>query len=103
MNKSELMKLGLKTEQAEGVVLAYKNALRGSVPKKRLDEVIAERNALRIYIQEQDKKISMLEEHLATKEEQEELQNELAIQNQCLKDKVEQAKQFFQIAIDTIL
>lgn len=69
MKKNELLKLGLNEVQANKMIEEYKKALRDSIPKTRLDEVIAERNALRIYIEEQDKKICNLEQCIQKKEE----------------------------------
>ncbi len=69
MKKNDLLKLGLNEIQANKLIEEYKKALRDSIPKTRLDEVIAERNALRIYIEEQDKKICNLEQRIQKKEE----------------------------------
>jgi|GEM_PF-4376340 len=69
MKQNDLLKLGLNEIQANKLIEEYKKALRDSIPKTRLDEVIAERNALRIYIEEQDKKICNLEQRIQKKEE----------------------------------
>lgn len=69
MKKKDLIKFGLNEVQADKVVEEYKKALRDSIPKARLDEVIAERNALRIYIEEQNKKILNLEQRIQKREE----------------------------------
>ncbi|MBA4686006.1 MAG: hypothetical protein H2184_02550 [Candidatus Galacturonibacter soehngenii] len=69
MKKKDLIKFGLNEVQADKIVEEYKKALRDSIPKARLDEVIAERNALRIYIEEQNKKILNLEQRIQKREE----------------------------------
>lgn len=69
MKKKDLIKFGLNEVQADKVVEEYKKALKDSIPKTRLDEVIAERNALRIYIEEQNKKILNLEQRIQKREE----------------------------------
>lgn len=69
MKKKDLIKFGLNEVQADKIVEKYKKALRDSIPKARLDEVIAERNALRIYIEEQNKKILNLEQRIQKREE----------------------------------
>lgn len=69
MKKKDLIKLGLNDVQANQIVEEYKKALKDSIPKTRLDEVIEERNALRIYIEEQNKKILDLEQRIQKKEE----------------------------------
>lgn len=56
MKKDELTQLGLTEEQANAVL----EALKGYVPKSRLDEVIEERNGLREQITERDKQIAEL-------------------------------------------
>lgn len=103
MKKNDLIKMGLSEEQANIFNDLYKKALTGSVPKARLDEVIAERNALRIYIGEQDKKISTLEESVSIQEKQQGNWLQLQKENQRMKDKLEQAKLSFKVAVEMIL
>lgn len=103
MKKNEMKKLGLTEEQAESIIDTYKKAVKGSVPKSRLDEVIAERNALRIYIGEQDKKISMLEEETIQYNEQQKQMKQLQADSQKMKEKLEQAKGSLKLAIEMIL
>ncbi|KAB1440153.1 hypothetical protein [Candidatus Galacturonibacter soehngenii] len=69
MKKKDLIKFGLNEVQADKIVEEYKKALKDSIPKARLDEVIAERNALRIYTEEQNKKILNLEQRIQKREE----------------------------------
>ena len=45
MNKEQLMALGMDEQTAEKAANAFKEELKGYVPKARLDEVIAERDA----------------------------------------------------------
>lgn len=76
MTKEELVKLGLSDEQAAAVLNAHTEALKGYVPKSRLDEVIEERNGLRDQVAERDKQIKTL--------------GESAGDNQALKDQIAQ-------------
>lgn len=69
MKKNDLIRLGLNEVQTITLIEEYKKSLKDLIPKTRLDEVIAERNALRIYIEEQNKKIKILEQRIQKKEE----------------------------------
>lgn len=74
MKREELAALGLTDDQATAVINAYSEALKGYVPKSRLDEVIEERNGLRDQVEERDKQIKTL--------------GESAGDNQALKDQI---------------
>lgn len=76
MKREELAALGLTDDQATAVINAYSEALKGYVPKARLDEVIEERNGLRDQVAERDKQIKQL--------------GESAGDNQALKDQIAQ-------------
>lgn len=86
MTREELAKLGLTDDQATAVINAYSEALKGYVPKARLDEVIEERNGLRDQVAERDKQIKTL--------------GESAGDNQALKDQVAQLQADNQKAAD---
>jgi hypothetical protein len=103
MKKNDLMKMGLTDEQVQSIIELYHSSLKGYVPKTRLDEVIDERNALRIYIGEQDKKISMLEKVLTNSEELQMQNNQMQTEYEIMKAKLEQAKNSFKVAIEMIL
>lgn len=86
MKREELAALGLTDDQATAVINAYSEALKGYVPKARLDEVIEERNGLRDQVAERDKQIKQL--------------GESAGDNQALKDQVAQLQADNQKAAD---
>lgn len=86
MKREELAALGLTDDQATAVINAYSEALKGYVPKTRLDEVIEERNGLRDQVAERDKQIKTL--------------GESAGDNQALKDQVAQLQADNQKAAD---
>ena len=74
MKREELKELGLTDDQATAVINAFSEALKGYVPKARLDEVIADRNGLKEQVAERDKQIDTLKAS--------------AGDNQALKDKI---------------
>ncbi|PXV85404.1 minor structural protein GP20 [Lachnotalea glycerini] len=103
MTKNDLLKMGLNEDQSKKISDAYKNALNGYVPKTRLDEVINERNALRIYIGEQDKKLVKLEQEMTANQELQQQICYLQKDNSVMKDKLEQAKNSLKLAIEMTL
>lgn len=60
MKKSELLELGVTEEQAEAIATKSAEELKDFVPKARLDEVIAERNALKTQMTERDAELEAL-------------------------------------------
>lgn len=74
MKREELATIGLNEDQATAVINLYSEALKGYVPKARLDEVIAERNGLKDQVAERDKQIDTLKSN--------------AGDNQALKDQI---------------
>lgn len=96
MKREELKELGLTDDQATAVINAYSEALKGYVPKARLDEVIAERNGLKDQITERDKQIDTLKasagDNQALKDQIAQLQTQNSEATKAFKAQLEQVK-----------
>jgi len=69
MTKEKLLEMGLSEEQADKVLAAHKEELKGYIPKARFDEVNDAKKGLENQLQDRDKQLKDLQEKVKGNEE----------------------------------
>lgn len=69
MTKEKLLEMGLSEEQADKVLTAHKEELKGYIPKARFDEVNDAKKGLENQLQDRDKQLKDLQEKVKGNEE----------------------------------
>jgi len=77
MKKEQLLELGLTEEQADKVLAAHKEELKGFIPKTRFDEVNDAKKDLEKQLEDRDKQLKDLQEKVKGNEELEKAIKEL--------------------------
>ncbi|SHH54877.1 Phage minor structural protein GP20 [Caloranaerobacter azorensis DSM 13643] len=89
MTKEQLIEMGLTEEQAEKVLEAHKEELKGFIPKARFDEVNETKKELEQQIKERDKQLKELQDKVKGNEELERTIKELQEANKATKEQYE--------------
>lgn len=105
MNKEELLKLGLSEEQAEKVLSANAEQLKGFIPKSRFDEVNNTKKQLEKDLKDRDVQLENLKNSSGDVETMKQTIENLQRDNKVAKDnfEAELAKFKLESAIDTTL
>ena len=105
MNKEELLKLGLSEEQAEKVLSANAEQLKGFIPKSRFDEVDNTKKQLEKDLKDRDVQLENLKNSSGDVETMKQTIENLQRDNKVAKDnfEAELAKFKLESAIDTTL
>ena len=105
MNKEELLKLGLSEEQAEKVLSANAEQLKGFIPKSRFDEVNNTKKQLEKDLKDRDVQLENLKNSSGDLETMKQTIENLQRDNKVAKDnfEAELAKFKLESAIDTTL
>ena len=105
MNKEELLKLGLSEEQAEKVLSANAEQLKGFIPKSRFDEVNNTKKQLEKDLKDRDVQLENLKNSSGDMETMKQTIENLQRDNKVAKDnfEAELAKFKLESAIDTTL
>jgi len=69
MTKEQLLEIGLSEEQADKVLAAHKEELKGFIPKTRFDEVNDAKKDLEKQLEDRDKQLKDLQEKVKGNEE----------------------------------
>ena len=69
MTKEQLLEMGLTEEQADKVLSAHKEELKGYIPKTRFDEVNDAKKDLENQLKDRDKQLKDLQEKVNGNEE----------------------------------
>ena len=69
MTKEQLLQMGLSEEQADKVLAAHKEELKGFIPKARFDEVNDAKKDLEKQLEDRDKQLKDLQEKVKGNEE----------------------------------
>lgn len=69
MTKEQLLQMGLSEEQADKVLAAHKEELKGYIPKARFDEVNDAKKDLENQLKDRDKQLKELQEKVKGNEE----------------------------------
>ena len=69
MTKEQLLEMGLSEEQADKVLAAHKEELKGFIPKTRFDEVNDAKKDLEKQLEDRDKQLKDLQEKVKGNEE----------------------------------
>ena len=77
MTKEQLLEMGLSEEQADKVLAAHKEELKGYIPKARFDEVNNAKKDLENQLKDRDKQLKDLQEKVKGNEELEKTIKEL--------------------------
>ena len=89
MKKEDLIAMGLTEEQANKVLEAYSEELKGYIPKARFDEVNNAKKDLEQQLKERDKQLKELQEKVKGNEELEKTIKELQETNKATKEQYE--------------
>lgn len=89
MKREQLLELGLTEEQAQKVIDAYTEEMKGFIPKARFDEVNDAKKELEQQIKERDKQLKELAEKVRGNEELEKQIKELQEVNKTTKEQYE--------------
>ena len=103
MNKENLLKLGLSEEQAEKVLSANAEQLKGFIPKSRFDEVNNTKKQLEKDLKDRDVQLENLKNSSGDVETMKQTIENLQRDNKVAKDNFELAKFKLESAIDTTL
>ena len=105
MNKDDLLKLGLSEEQAEKVLSANAEQLKGFIPKSRFDEVNNTKKQLEKDLKDRDAQLENLKNSSGDVETMKQTIENLQRDNKAAKDnfEAELAKFKLESAIDTAL
>lgn len=105
MNKEDLLKLGLSEEQAEKVLSANAEQLKGFIPKSRFDEVNNTKKQLEKDLKDRDVQLENLKNSSGDLETMKQTIEKLQRDNKAAKDnfEAELAKFKLESAIDTTL
>ena len=105
MNKEDLLKLGLSEEQAEKVLSANAEQLKGFIPKSRFDEVNNTKKQLEKDLKDRDVQLENLKNSSGDVETMKQTIENLQRDNKAAKDnfEAELAKFKLESAIDTTL
>lgn len=89
MTKEQLIEMGLTEEQADKVLAAHKEELKGYIPKARFDEVNDAKKDLENQLKDRDKQLKELQEKAKGNEELEKTIKELQEANKATKEQYE--------------
>ena len=89
MTKEQLIEMGLTEEQADKILAAHKEELKGYIPKTRFDEVNETKKDLEQQIRDRDKQLKDLQEKVKGNEELEKTIKELQEANKATKEQYE--------------
>lgn len=89
MKKEDLVAMGLTAEQVDKVVQFYEEAVKGFVPKARLDEVIGERDSAKKDLAVRDKQLEDIEKDAGDNTELQGTIKQLQAENKKAKEEYE--------------
>ena len=89
MKKEDLIAKGLTEDQAEMVVKAYEEAIKGFIPKSRFDELNEAKKSLETQISERDKQLETLKGQVGDNKELQDKITQLEAENKTNKEKYE--------------
>ena len=89
MTKEQLLEMGLSEEQADKVLAAHKEELKGYIPKARFDEVNDAKKDLENQLKDRDKQLKDLQEKVKGNEELEKTIKDLQEANKVTKEQYE--------------
>lgn len=89
MKKEDLVAKGLTEDQAEMVVKAYEEAIKGFIPKSRFDELNEAKKSLEAQISERDKQLETLKGQVGDNKELQDKITQLEAENKTNKEKYE--------------
>jgi len=89
MTKEQLLEMGLTEEQADKVLSAYKEELKGYIPKARFDEINETKKDLEQQIKGRDKQLKELQDKVKGNEELEKTIKDLQEANKATKEQYE--------------
>ena len=89
MKKEDLVAKGLAEDQADMVVKAYEEAIKGFIPKSRFDELNEAKKSLETQIADRDKQLNDLKTQVGDNKELQDKITQLEAENKTNKEKYE--------------